>query len=120
MVVETSRSIAHVARELNVNETTLGNWVKEYGEAHADDEPALLVSERARLRGLERENRELKMKVEFSWTRPVAAGCSGRTDRPAVHGAHRARAPPRHVGGPVPPQLLRHGPVDGRHDQTTI
>jgi transposase-like protein len=65
MVVETSRPIAHVARELNINETTLGNWVKEYRETHADDEPALPVSERARLRELERENRELKMKVEF-------------------------------------------------------
>ena len=65
MVVETSRPIAHVARELNINETTLGNWVKEYLETHADDEPALPVSERARLRELERENRELKMKVEF-------------------------------------------------------
>jgi transposase-like protein len=65
MVVETSRPIAHVARELNINETTLGNWVKEYREMHADDEPALPVSERARLRELERENRELKMKVEF-------------------------------------------------------
>jgi transposase len=30
MVVETSQTVAHVARELNVNETTLGNWVKEY------------------------------------------------------------------------------------------
>jgi transposase-like protein len=65
MVVETSQSVAHVARELNVNETTLGNWVKDYREAHADDEPVLPVSERARLRELERENRELKMKVEF-------------------------------------------------------
>jgi hypothetical protein len=26
MVVETSQPIAHVARELDVNETTLGNW----------------------------------------------------------------------------------------------
>jgi transposase len=65
MVVETSRPIAHVARELNVNETTLGYWVKEYREQHADDEPPLQLSERARLRELERENRELKMKVEF-------------------------------------------------------
>jgi transposase len=65
MVVETSQPIVHVARELDVNETTLGNWVKDYREKHADDEPALPVSERARLRELERENRELKMKVEF-------------------------------------------------------
>jgi len=65
MVVETSETIAHVARELNLNETTLGNWVKEYREAHSGDEPVLAGSERARLRELERENRELKMKVEF-------------------------------------------------------
>ncbi len=65
MVVETSQPITHVARELNVNETTLGNWVKEYREKHADDEPALPVPERARLRELERENHELKMKAGF-------------------------------------------------------
>jgi len=65
MVVEASQTIAHVAREIGVNETSLGNWVREYREKHADDEPALPLSERARLRELERENRELKMKVEF-------------------------------------------------------
>ena len=65
MVVETSESVAHVARELDINETTLGNWVKDYREKHASDEPALPVSERARLRELERENRELKMKAGF-------------------------------------------------------
>jgi transposase len=65
MVVQTSRPIAHVARELDVNETTLSNWVKEYREKHAEEEPALPVPERARLRELERENRELKIKVEF-------------------------------------------------------
>jgi transposase-like protein len=41
MVVESARSIAEVAREIGVNETTLGNWVREYREAHADDEPPL-------------------------------------------------------------------------------
>lgn len=65
MVVQTSRPIAHVARELDVNETTLSNWVKGYRDKHTDEEPALPVAERARLRELERENRELKMKVEF-------------------------------------------------------
>ena len=65
MVVETSRPIAHVARELSVNETTLGYWVKEYREMHAEDEPALQISERARMRELERENRELEMENAF-------------------------------------------------------
>ena len=65
MVVETSRAIAEVARELGISETSLGNWVKAYREQHADDEPPLQVSERARLRELERENRELRLKNEF-------------------------------------------------------
>jgi transposase len=53
LVVETSRPIADVARELGVGETTLGNWVRTYREAHAA-EPELPISKRARLRELER------------------------------------------------------------------
>lgn len=49
MVVETSRPIAHVIRELNMNETMIGNRVKENRETYADDEPTLRVSERARI-----------------------------------------------------------------------
>jgi transposase len=65
MVIETSRPIAEVAREIHVNEGTLGNWVNKYRAEHAGDEPPLSVSERARLRELEREVRELRMKTEF-------------------------------------------------------
>jgi len=65
MVIETSRPIAEVAREIHVNEGTLGNWVNKYRAEHIDDEPPLSISERARLRELEREVRELRMKTEF-------------------------------------------------------
>ena len=65
MVVDTSRPIAQVAREIGVHEVTLGGWVKVYREKHAGEEPPLGISERARLRELERENRELKMKCDF-------------------------------------------------------
>jgi transposase len=65
MVVETSRSIAEVARELGLNGTTLGYWVAAYRESHAGDEPVLGTSERARLRELERRNRELEMENAF-------------------------------------------------------
>lgn len=65
MVLETSRPIAHVARELGINEGTLANWVNRYRQEHADDEPALDVSERARLREAERLLRETKMENEF-------------------------------------------------------
>jgi transposase len=65
MVVETSRPIAEVARELGINETSLGNWVRAYRANHAGDEPPLQLPERARLRELERENRELRLKADF-------------------------------------------------------
>lgn len=65
MVTEGSRPIVEVAREIQVNEGTLGNWVNKYRADHPVDEQPLTISERARLRELERENRELKMKSEF-------------------------------------------------------
>jgi transposase len=65
MVIESSRPVAEVAREIHVNEGTLGNWVNRYRVEHAEDEPPLTLSERARLRELEREVRELRMKAEF-------------------------------------------------------
>jgi len=65
MVIETSRPIAQVARDLGINEGTLGNWVNTYRREHVGDEPQLDVSERARLREAERQLRELKMENEF-------------------------------------------------------
>ena len=64
-VILNSRPIVQVARELSINEGTLGNWVAAYRRDHADEEPALDVSERARLREAERQVRELKMENEF-------------------------------------------------------
>src|SRR4051812_14894340 len=65
LVVESSRPIVEVAREIGVHEGTLGSWVSKYRTEHAGDEPPLTLSERARLRELEREVRELQMKTEF-------------------------------------------------------
>lgn len=65
MVVNGDRSIAQVARELGINPGTLANWVNAYRTAHAMADTPLSVSDRARLRELERENRELRMQAEF-------------------------------------------------------
>jgi transposase len=60
IVRETGKSIAVVARDLDINAGTLANWVKrdkvERGEAEG-----LTVDERAQLALLERENTELRM-----------------------------------------------------------
>ena len=87
MVVETSRPIAEVARELGINETSLGNWVRAYREKHAGDEPPLQVSERARLRELEREVRELRMKADF--LSKAAAYAGDRCQAPAASSVSR-------------------------------
>ena len=65
MVVEGNRKVAHVARELGLNEGTLGNWVATYRKQHPEEEAPLKLSERARLKELERENHELRMQTEF-------------------------------------------------------
>lgn len=65
LVLDSGRKIADVAREIGVSETTLGNWVRAYRDAHVGDEPDLEMSERARLRELERRNRELEMENAF-------------------------------------------------------
>jgi transposase len=65
MVTESSRPIAEVAREIQVNEGTLGSWVNKSRVEHVDEEPPLSILERARPRELEREVCELKMKAEF-------------------------------------------------------
>lgn len=64
LVIDSSRPIAEVARELGLNEGTLGNWVNKYRVAHPASEE-LGISDRARLRALEKENAELRMQAEF-------------------------------------------------------
>jgi transposase len=66
MVLENPvRSVASIARDLGIHEATLGNWVTLYRKKNPVEEEPLTISERARLRELERENRELRMTKEF-------------------------------------------------------
>ncbi len=64
MVLDSSRPIAVVARDLGINEGTLGNWVSKYRVEHPVSEE-ITIDERARLKELERENRELRMERDF-------------------------------------------------------
>jgi transposase len=61
LVVETGKPIAQVARELGVNEGTLGNWVAKARAAAGQDSGELSESERAELARLRKENTELRM-----------------------------------------------------------
>jgi transposase len=64
-VVDNSLPIAQVARELGVNDTTLGFWVKAYRKGIAGKPLPEGMPDDERLRELERRNRELEMEVAF-------------------------------------------------------
>jgi transposase len=61
LVLETGKPIAQVARDLGINEGTLGNWVAKERQARGEGNGALSVDERAELVRLRRENAELQM-----------------------------------------------------------
>lgn len=61
IVRETGKPVARVARELGINEGTLGNWVAKDRRAREGGEDPLSESERAELTRLRRENAELVM-----------------------------------------------------------
>jgi transposase len=61
LVFETGKQIAQVARELGVNEGTLGNWVVKARRDRDGGNAALTEDERAELARLRRENSELRM-----------------------------------------------------------
>jgi transposase-like protein len=64
-VVEGSLPIARVARELGVNDTTLGFWVKAYRKKMAGQPLPAGMPDAERIRELERRNRELEMENAF-------------------------------------------------------
>jgi transposase len=57
LVRETGKPIAQVARELGVNEGTLGNWCAQERRRRAE-------GEREELRRLRKENAELRMRCD--------------------------------------------------------
>jgi transposase len=61
LVFETGKPIAQVARDLGVNEGTLGNWVAAARRAGDGDRGMLNEDERAELARLRKENAELRM-----------------------------------------------------------
>jgi transposase len=61
LVRETGRPIAQVAKDLGINEGTLGNWVNADKRRRGGADGALGEDERAELARLRKENAELAM-----------------------------------------------------------
>ena len=65
LVIQGSRPIAQVARELEINESSLGYWVKNYRQAHPDPQVAPAPVDAVRMARLEAENRRLAQENAF-------------------------------------------------------
>jgi len=80
IVAETGKPVAQVARDLGVNEGTLGNWVARDWQARQDTQ-GLSRGDIAELKRLRAENAELRMErdVLIGHVEDRArASCSGR------------------------------------------
>ena len=65
LVINTGRTVAVVARELGVQESTLGRWVHDFRARASASQGGLSETERAELLRLRRENSDLKLDRAF-------------------------------------------------------
>ena len=65
LAINSGRPISEIARDLGINEGTLGNWVKTAKKRGEVKDKPLDIDERARLKELEKEVRRLKMEREI-------------------------------------------------------
>jgi transposase-like protein len=65
LVVGSGRPIAEIARDLGINEGTLGNWVQTAKKSGKIKEKPLSMDERAELEAAREEIRRLKMERDF-------------------------------------------------------
>ena len=65
LVITTGRAVATVARELGINEASLGHWVTASKARNATGQTEVTESERAELPRLRKENADLKLDRAF-------------------------------------------------------
>ncbi len=64
-VISTSKPIKDVAVAYGVGPETLRNWLIKYRDANGGSEVELTLTERARLKELQRENQDLRAETAF-------------------------------------------------------
>jgi transposase-like protein len=64
LVRTSGRPIAHIAAELGIYDSTLGNWVRQ-DRIDRGEQEGLTSDEQTRLRALERENARLRMERDL-------------------------------------------------------
>jgi transposase len=65
LVLDEGKSVAQVARDLDLTATALGHWVSQARADRSQGKTGLTTEERAELARLRKENRELRMEREI-------------------------------------------------------
>ena len=123
LVIDTGRTIAEVARELNAGAQSLGTWVAAERAIEAGEPTGeLTLDERAELKGLRRQVAELHKDNEFRGKQQPSSQPSH--DRRTVRTDGGAEGELRgHPHGPtvgrVPVRVLRLGGATGRTARPT-
>lgn len=64
-IAENNKSVAQVAREMDINENTLYNWIKKYGQEPEIKSVQTFSTAEAELKALRKEMRDLKEENEI-------------------------------------------------------
>ncbi|WP_166805561.1 transposase [Cryobacterium ruanii] len=78
LVINTGRAIVTVARELGINEASLGRWFSAFKARNDAGETTVTESERAELLRLRKKNADLKLDRLFLEKRPPSSPNGGR------------------------------------------
>lgn len=65
LVLDEGKTIAQVARDLDLTATSLSNWVEQARADRSNGKTGLTTEERAELSKLRKENRELRMERDI-------------------------------------------------------
>ena len=109
MVLETDKPVAEVARDLQINAGTLGNWVNTWRREHPEPEPEITPTERARVAEMEDEIRRLRVENEF--LKKAALGSNRQRNTLAHRGTHGQHWTPRSARTRTPQSV---GPMEIR------
>jgi transposase len=94
LVINTGRTVAVVARELGIQESTLGRWVNSFKGRQEAGDGALSETERAELARLRKENSELKLDRAFLKKRRSSSPRKHRIRIPSVRADARGEEQP--------------------------
>jgi transposase len=65
LVLDEGKTVSRVARDLDLTQSALGNWVKQARADRSNGKTGLTTEERAELAHLRRENRTLRMERDI-------------------------------------------------------